>query len=92
MSGLERLVVFALEERRYALDLSAVRRVIRSVDITPLPKAPEIVLLTLHDNAEYRSAAKHAASDGFVSKSNICTHLHSIIDALRKAFCEGGTK
>jgi len=37
MSGLERLVVFALEERRYALDLSAVRRVIRSV---PPAKSP----------------------------------------------------
>lgn len=38
------LVVFTLDEQRYALHLSAVRRVIRRVAITPLPKAPEIVL------------------------------------------------
>lgn len=36
-------VVFALEGQRYALDLFSVRRVVQAVDITPLPKAPEIV-------------------------------------------------
>jgi len=38
------IVVFSLDEPRYALDLFAVERVIRAVEITPLPKAPEIVL------------------------------------------------
>lgn len=37
-------VVFALEEQRYALDLFSVRRVVQAVDITRLPKAPDIVL------------------------------------------------
>jgi len=37
-------LVFALDELRYALPLSAVERVIRAVEITPLPKAPPIVL------------------------------------------------
>ena len=37
------LVVFALDEPRYALPLSAVERVVRSVEITPLPNAPAIV-------------------------------------------------
>jgi purine-binding chemotaxis protein CheW len=37
------IVLFSLEEPRYALYLSAVERVIRSVEITPLPKTPEIV-------------------------------------------------
>ena len=36
-------VVFALDELRYALPLSAVERVVRSVEITPLPNAPAIV-------------------------------------------------
>lgn len=36
-----KIVMFSLEEPRYALYLSAVERVIRSVEITPLPKAPE---------------------------------------------------
>ena len=43
-SDRNRIVVFALDEPRYALLLSAVERVVRAVEITPLPKAPEIVL------------------------------------------------
>jgi len=38
------LVVFTLDNQRYALHLSAVDRTVRMVEITPLPKAPEIVL------------------------------------------------
>ena len=38
------ILVFTLDEPRYALPLSAVERVVRSVEITPLPKAPAIVL------------------------------------------------
>lgn len=38
------LFVFSLEGRKFALHLSAVDKVIRSMEISPLPKAPEIVL------------------------------------------------
>jgi purine-binding chemotaxis protein CheW len=38
------LVAFNLEEQQYALPLRSVRRVIRSVEITALAKAPAIVL------------------------------------------------
>lgn len=38
------LVVFTLNEQRCALHLSTVERAFRIVEITPLPKAPEIVL------------------------------------------------
>lgn len=38
------LVVFTLEGQRCALHLSAMERVVRAVEITPLPKAPEIIL------------------------------------------------
>lgn len=38
------LLVFTLDERRYALYLSAVDRVVRMVSITPLPEAPDAVL------------------------------------------------
>lgn len=38
------LVIFILNEQRYALFLPAVGRILRMVEITPLPKAPEIVL------------------------------------------------
>ena len=39
-----RLVVFELDEGRYGLPLELVERVVRVVEITPLPKAPAIVL------------------------------------------------
>ncbi|MFH0921369.1 MAG: chemotaxis protein CheW [Fibrobacterota bacterium] len=37
------LVLFILDEQYYALHLSAVERVVRALEITPLPKAPKIV-------------------------------------------------
>src|SRR5687767_11060685 len=40
----ESLVVFVLDDQRYAVHLSAVYRVIAMVRITPLPQAPAIVL------------------------------------------------
>ncbi|SRR5258707_659837 len=42
--GSHRLVVFGLDEQRYALRLGAVEQVVRMVEITPLPQAPEIIL------------------------------------------------
>ena len=44
MSQRTQLLMFKLDERRYALSLSSVERVVFIVDITPLPKAPTIVL------------------------------------------------
>ena len=35
---------FSLEDTRYALPLDCVDRVVRSVEITPLPDAPEVIL------------------------------------------------
>ena len=37
------LLVFSLDEYRYALHLAAVERVVRAVQVTPLPEAPPIV-------------------------------------------------
>ena len=44
MSELIRVVVFRLDEQRYALPLATVERVIRAVEVTSLPKAPPVVL------------------------------------------------
>lgn len=41
---LKQLVAFMLGEQQYALPLTTVQRVVRMVELTPLPKAPEIVL------------------------------------------------
>lgn len=37
-------VVFTLGEQRYALPINSVEKIVQAVEITPLPKAPEIVL------------------------------------------------
>jgi purine-binding chemotaxis protein CheW len=39
-----KLVVFSLNEQKYALRLAVVERVVRIVEIIRLPKAPEIIL------------------------------------------------
>jgi purine-binding chemotaxis protein CheW len=44
MDRVDQLVVFTLDEQQYALPLAAVERIVRALEITPLPKAPEIVL------------------------------------------------
>lgn len=44
VNKLNHSVVFILNDQRYALYLSAVERVIHAVEITPLPKAPDIIL------------------------------------------------
>jgi purine-binding chemotaxis protein CheW len=41
---LNQLLAFSLDRQRYALRLGCVQRVVRAVEVTPLPKAPEIVL------------------------------------------------
>ena len=38
------IVVFKLDDQRYGIKLPAVERVVRIVEITPLPHAPEIIL------------------------------------------------
>jgi len=37
------LLVFIVDEREYALPYTVVEKVVRSVDITPLPNAPDII-------------------------------------------------
>jgi purine-binding chemotaxis protein CheW len=43
MDEAQHLLVFTLDEQRYAVRLSVVERVMRAVAITPLPHAPEII-------------------------------------------------
>ncbi|MBI5328901.1 MAG: purine-binding chemotaxis protein CheW [Deltaproteobacteria bacterium] len=44
MTSTAQLVVFTLDRQRFALLLASVERVVRAVEITSLPKAPEIVV------------------------------------------------
>lgn len=50
--GNQTIVLFSLDELRYALYLSAVERVVRTVEITPLPKAPDIVMGVVNFHGE----------------------------------------
>jgi len=42
--GTNQIVVVTLGDRRYGLPLSAVERIVRVVDVTSLPKGPDIVI------------------------------------------------
>ena len=44
MKRLRKLVTFSLDDRKFALYVSAVQRIIRVVEVTALPKVPEIVV------------------------------------------------
>jgi purine-binding chemotaxis protein CheW len=44
MSANNQLVVFTLDEQSFALNLSNVERIVRAVEVTPLPDAPEVIL------------------------------------------------
>ena len=44
MARPDSLVVFTMDAQRYAIPLASVERVFPTVEITPIPKAPEIVL------------------------------------------------
>ena len=44
MRDANQVVLFTLDGQQYGLRLSAVDRIVRVVEVTPLPKAPEIVL------------------------------------------------
>jgi purine-binding chemotaxis protein CheW len=44
LEHLDQIVVFIIAEQRYALNLATVKRIVRVVEVTHLPKAPDIVL------------------------------------------------
>jgi purine-binding chemotaxis protein CheW len=44
MLQVHQLVVFTLDDQRYAVSVSAVERIVRMVEITPVPHTPAIVL------------------------------------------------
>ena len=44
MNELSQLVIFRLDEQRYALPLAIVERIVRAVEVTALPKSPDIVV------------------------------------------------
>jgi CheY-like chemotaxis protein len=46
------------------------------------PDAPRVVLLTLHDDLEYRRAAEALGADGFVTKPQLGRKLLDLLKSL----------
>ena len=42
-------------------------------------RAPRLLLLTMHDSAEYRRAGEHAGADGFLSKLDFTTAISAML-------------
>ncbi len=52
MAGSNQLVVFTLDDQQYALNLVCVERVVRAVEVTHLPQAPDTVLGVINFEGE----------------------------------------
>ena len=59
MKRLRKLVTFSLDDRKFALYVSAVQRIIRVVEVTALPKAPEIVVGIINLQGNGHSRIRH---------------------------------
>ncbi len=46
------------------------------------PNAPRVIILTLYDNPEYRTASKAVRADGFVGKSELGAQLLPLINSI----------
>jgi purine-binding chemotaxis protein CheW len=44
IAGAGHILVFTIDDQKYAFQLTAVERIVRAVEVTPLPEAPAIVL------------------------------------------------
>jgi DNA-binding NarL/FixJ family response regulator len=53
--------------------------------IKELLAPPQVIVLTLHDNAEYRQQAARVGADGFVSKREFGTALLSLLASIEGA-------
>ncbi len=45
-------------------------------------RAPRVIVVSQHDDPEYRAAAKEALADGFVCKTEFATRLPEVIESL----------
>ncbi|MDR3573081.1 MAG: response regulator transcription factor [Anaerolineaceae bacterium] len=57
-----------------------------------LAEPPRIIILTLHENIEYRYASMSVAADGFVVKSELGVELLPLIHSMFSSVLEPGTE
>ena len=94
-------MVFTLDEQQYALRLDAVERVVRAAAITPLPKAPEIILGILDVRGEvvpvidvrkrFRMPAREIRpADQFIIAETRSIKVALLVDSTQGVVEEGG--
>lgn len=49
------------------------------------PDSPRVVIVTMHEEAEYRRSAQEASADGFVCKSQFTSEVTALIDVFFNA-------
>ena len=85
----EHILVFSLDGRHYALPLERVERVMLSVDLTPLPGAPDVIIGAFDMQGavvpvvEFRNRLKLPARDISVSDKFIITRMRKRSVAVR---------
>ena len=93
-TGQNQHVVFSLDGRLFALRLAAVERVVRSVEVSPLPRAPEVVLgvISVHGRItpvfdlreRFRLPAREISlSDQFIIARARTRRVAFVVDAVR---------
>jgi len=60
--------------------------------IKTLKHPPQVIILTLHENKEYRYASKSVAADGFVVKSELGVELLPLIHSMFSNVLEPGAE
>lgn len=48
--------------------------------ICGLPRAPRVIVMSLHDNDEYRRGAVESGADAFLAKSDLVAGLKALLD------------
>uniref|UniRef100_A0A7C3RKT4 Response regulator n=1 Tax=Dictyoglomus thermophilum TaxID=14 RepID=A0A7C3RKT4_DICTH len=51
-------------------------------EIKKMENPPKTIILTLYDNEEYRKASNEVGADGFISKSELFSHIDEIIEKI----------
>jgi two-component system nitrate/nitrite response regulator NarL len=56
------------------------------------PSAPHVVMVTIHDDASYRVAAREAGADGFISKTDFTLQVLTLLHEMAERMNADGTE
>lgn len=82
----EQAPILAAQHRAQAVIMDLSMPTLNGMEVTSLlkklPQAPKVVIVSLHDSADYRDAAKRAGADAFIPKANFATALMPTLERL----------